>query len=107
MTGFAILLGLSCLPGIAGCGTRPTSPPTTEQVTTATPIVASSIPRLKPTNEADVAPTIDRYCLSCHDSSTKRGGIDLDGFDGTASSLATWSRVADALRLRIMPPSGG
>jgi Protein of unknown function (DUF1592)/Protein of unknown function (DUF1588)/Protein of unknown function (DUF1585)/Protein of unknown function (DUF1587)/Protein of unknown function (DUF1595)/Planctomycete cytochrome C len=93
MTRFTILLGLACLPGITGCGDR-------------TPVVIAPAPRPKPTFEADVAPTLDHYCVHCHDSSTKRGGIALDDFDEDAPSLETWGRVADALRNGTMPPVG-
>ena len=102
MTRIAILLGLVCLPGVVGCGGRPTPAPTTGLVETPT-----SGSRPGPTYEADVAPTIERYCLECHDPATKRGGIDLDHvLDGDGSNLETWGRVADVLRSGTMPPTG-
>ena len=106
MTRFAIVLGLGCLPGIASCGGRPPSPATEGRVETVTPVLAAPTPRPKPTYEVDVAPTIDRHCLGCHDASTKRGGIVLDGFDEDAPRFETWGRVADVLRSGTMPPSG-
>src|ERR1700733_6475115 len=99
MPRFAILTGLACLSAIAGCGARATPPPAFARAET----VAQIIPRTMPTYEADVAPTIDRYCLGCHGPSTRKGGIDLDG---DAPNLETWGRVADALRTGTMPPSG-
>ena len=101
-----VQLGLACLPGIAGCGGQSASVPVTEPVEPAPTILVDFAPRSKPTYEADVAPTIGRYCLGCHDSSTRRGGIALDGSGEEAPGLETWGRVADALRSGAMPPVG-
>ena len=46
----------------------------------------ASAPRPTPTYEADVAPTIDRYCLGCHDSATRRGRDRPRGLDGDAAA---------------------
>ncbi|SIO66233.1 Planctomycete cytochrome C [Singulisphaera sp. GP187] len=105
MTRVFILFGLAFLPGLSGCGDRPTLSPGLDEVETA----PSPLTRPKPTFETHVAPALDRHCLECHDSATKRGGIALDGLGERASSredLETWGRVADALRSGTMPPSG-
>ncbi len=101
MIRLAKLAALACLASIAGCGARP-SPPI--PVDRAAPITLA--PRPMPTYDGDVAPTIERFCLDCHDPSTRRGGIVLVGLDGDGPSAETWGRVADALRSASMPPSG-
>jgi hypothetical protein len=98
MTRFAVLANLACLAAIAGCGARVTPPAPVAQ---AEP-VASVAPRFRPTYVADISPMIERFCLRCHGSSTRRGGINLED---DAPTLETWGRVADALRAGIMPPS--
>ena len=103
MTRFAILLGLACMPGAAGCD-RPSAPDPQPEL--ADSIIPGPEARPTPSYEADVAPSIARHCLACHDSATRRGGIALDGETGTNPTPETWARVADALRAGTMPPAG-
>ena len=106
MTRFALPLGLAHLAMIVGCGGRPPASSNAGRVEIAPPIVAAIAPRSGPTYAADVAPAIDRYCLECHGSATRRGGVALDHFEGDAASRETWGRVADVLQAGTMPPSG-
>ena len=65
---------------------------------------ARSTPAEKPADPVDVASTVDRYCLGCHNAISKQGGLILEDLE--PDDRATWGRVADALRSRSMPPAG-
>ena len=66
--------------------------------------------RATPVDFKDVAPLLERYCLSCHDSAAARGGVVLDVFrDGVPNAeghRSLWLHVADVLRAGSMPPEG-
>jgi len=48
------------------------------------------------------------YCADCHDSASKKGGLDLETISRTAISEHSdpWERAVRKLRARQMPPSG-
>ena len=52
--------------------------------------------------------TLDRYCVSCHNSRAKAGGLALDTADVTrvGADPATWEKVVRKVRGRMMPPAG-
>ena len=52
--------------------------------------------------------TIDRYCVTCHNSRTRTGGLALDTQDVTrvAADAETWEKVVRKIRGRMMPPPG-
>jgi len=60
-----------------------------------------------PTPSADRA-TLDRYCVTCHNSRTRTGGLALDTLDVTrvAADAETWEKVVRKIRGRMMPPPG-
>ena len=60
-----------------------------------------------PTPSADRA-TLDRYCVTCHNSRTRTGGLALDTLDVTrvAADAETWEKVVRKVRGRMMPPPG-
>src|SRR4051812_26844027 len=64
---------------------------------------ACALPAAEP-----VADVIDRYCIDCHDSATKKGGLLLEGLDPAhpGAESDTWERVVRQLNLRQMPPVG-
>jgi hypothetical protein len=67
------------------------------------------VPRIVPAYSRDVAPLIEKYCLSCHDSTMAEGGIVLDALgDGVpgAEHRSLLVRIADNLRSESMPPEG-
>ena len=70
----------------------------------ATP-VASSAP-------VDLSSTLNRYCVSCHNSRAKTtataSGVVFDGIDASrlADNSAMWEKVIRRLRTRAMPPAG-
>lgn len=51
---------------------------------------------------------LERYCVSCHDTDVKKGGVDLDSIlgDGIAKHAETWEAVVKQLNARHMPPIG-
>ncbi len=90
--------------GVLGCDHRPQTAPSNESVTTAKGIAAPAGVPPRATYETAAAPLIERYCLECHDSATKRGDLVLDDLEANPPGRETWSRVADTLRLGTMPP---
>ena len=52
--------------------------------------------------------TLDRYCVTCHNSTTRTGGLALDTLDVTrvAADAETWEKVVRKIRGRMMPPPG-
>lgn len=58
----------------------------------------------------DVAGVVRKYCLDCHDSGTRKGGLVLEGVEfgklGTDAEKKLWEGVAQKLNHRQMPPLG-
>jgi mono/diheme cytochrome c family protein len=52
--------------------------------------------------------TLDQYCVACHNSRTKAGGLALDAMDlaNVPRDAATWEKVIRKLNTRTMPPLG-
>ena len=56
---------------------------------------------------AEIAPFLDKHCLECHDSQTRKGNFDLESlkFAPTdARNLAAWVKVHDQIASGEMPP---
>lgn len=55
---------------------------------------------------ADTATLLQRYCVECHDSGTKKGDVSLEGIDlrNPAANPELWERVVRKLHHRQMPP---
>ena len=56
---------------------------------------------------AEIAPFLDKHCLECHDSQTRKGNFDLEAlkFAPTdARNLAAWVKVHDQIASGEMPP---
>lgn len=51
---------------------------------------------------------LDTYCIDCHNSTLKSGGLELEGLDLNSASndAKTWEKVLRKLRGRLMPPPG-
>lgn len=50
-------------------------------------------------------PFLEKHCVSCHDESTKEGGVNLDSLqDVTADNAEIWKRVWEQVALSEMPP---
>ncbi|HEV8235725.1 MAG TPA: DUF1592 domain-containing protein [Gemmatimonadaceae bacterium] len=56
--------------------------------------------------QASVQPTLDRYCITCHNARLKTAGLMLDRLDLAAvgRDADTWEKVARKLRTHEMPP---
>jgi mono/diheme cytochrome c family protein len=52
--------------------------------------------------------TIDRYCVTCHNSRMKAGGLVLDGLAvaNAAGEPQTWEKAIRKVRTGMMPPAG-
>ncbi|HZM61089.1 MAG TPA: DUF1592 domain-containing protein [Vicinamibacterales bacterium] len=55
-----------------------------------------------------VRAALDRYCVGCHNSRAKAGGLALDALDAAdvAGDAVAWEKVVRKLRGRMMPPAG-
>jgi hypothetical protein len=55
-----------------------------------------------------VTAVVNNYCVTCHDSEVKKGGLDLDRIThgDVTSHMDDWERVVRKLRARQMPPDG-
>lgn len=55
-----------------------------------------------------IVDTIRKYCLSCHSSESKRGGLDIETIlsDEPARHPRAWESVVRRLSRRQMPPAG-
>ena len=52
--------------------------------------------------------TITRYCVTCHSSRLKTGGLVLEGLDpaNVGADPATWEKAVQKLNGNLMPPGG-
>ena len=52
--------------------------------------------------------TLDQYCVGCHNSRTKSGGVAFDAMDlaNVPRDVAVWEKVVRKLNTRTMPPQG-
>ncbi len=72
-------------------------------------LTAAAAPPTPPTYEKDILPLFEKYCLKCHSTEKKRGGIILDKQKDDAAikkALVLWEKAGDALRNNEMPPEG-
>jgi len=55
-----------------------------------------------------VTSVVNNYCVTCHDSEVKKGGLDLDSIshEDVTSHPEIWERAVRKLRARQMPPAG-
>jgi hypothetical protein len=58
--------------------------------------------------KADLPAVVDRYCADCHDSESKKGGLDLlsANVHDVTQHPDVWEKVIRKLRTRQMPPVG-
>ena len=51
---------------------------------------------------------LNTYCIGCHNSRAKIGGLALDGLDlqAAADSAEIWEKALRKLRGHLMPPPG-
>ena len=57
---------------------------------------------------AEVAPFLEKHCLECHDSQTRKGDFDLESLKFAPTdprNVATWVKVHDQIATGEMPPA--
>jgi len=57
---------------------------------------------------AEIAPFLDKHCLECHDSQTRKGNFDLEALKFAPTdprNLAAWVKVYDQVSSGEMPPA--
>jgi Protein of unknown function (DUF1592)/Protein of unknown function (DUF1588)/Protein of unknown function (DUF1585)/Protein of unknown function (DUF1587)/Protein of unknown function (DUF1595)/Planctomycete cytochrome C len=67
------------------------------------------LPSPIPAADAPLHKFLNRYCVSCHDAETRKGGLDLEklpaNFDDPAA-FPSWVKVHDRIQAGEMPPKG-
>ena len=89
---------LTCLI-VSAIYVRPTS------LNDLSPGPAGELALTKSNNSAQI---IDQYCVVCHNSTLKTGGLELDKYDisNIEEHPDVWERVLRKLRANAMPPTG-
>jgi hypothetical protein len=64
--------------------------------------------QVSPTKVSDRRQVVDQYCVTCHNSRTKAGGLALDKIDinRAGENAEVWEKVVRKLRAGVMPPPG-
>ncbi|MEA3207967.1 MAG: hypothetical protein QOE70_1024 [Chthoniobacter sp.] len=57
-----------------------------------------------PAEAKKLLPFLTENCLDCHDSETKKGGLDLEKIGADFAAFDTWVKVHDRTRAGEMPP---
>ena len=84
MTGITLRLGLAAILAISSAVGQAEGPPTFGSL---------------------AEPFLERYCLDCHDSDTRKGDLALDELTGVSSGNAElWKRIWEQVALKEMPP---
>lgn len=62
----------------------------------------------KPAYVADVRPLLKTYCFECHNTTKRKGGLDLEQIETESAALdlvELWEQVGERVRVREMPPA--
>ena len=65
-------------------------------------------PGVAPAAEPLLAPFLEKYCVDCHDTSVKKGGLDLSAARldwDKADNFAAWVKIYDRVESGEMPPA--
>lgn len=65
------------------------------------------LPRAAPAADASLLGFLDNHCVSCHDSTTRKGGLDLQKLSADFKNPAAfdvWVKVHDRIQAGEMPP---
>ena len=97
----ACVLGVAALSAQTGAGTA-----AAKGGVTPSPVAAGA-PAPEATGKA-IKTVVDSYCVSCHNTRAKVGGLVLDTLDTAHPEKAadTWEKVIRKLRAGTMPPAG-
>jgi hypothetical protein len=71
-------------------------------------LVSFSVIRERSAARAEPRAVLERYCVACHDSAERAGGLALDRLplDDLHADPETWERVVRKVRTGFMPPAG-
>ena len=72
------------------------------------PVAQQDPARTSASSEAPYRAVVSTYCLSCHNTKTKAGGLALDAINtqDLGAHQEAWEKVVRKLRARQMPPQG-
>ena len=70
--------------------------------------VGCAAPALAAQASSSQKAAVNQFCVTCHNSRLKTGGLSLEGLDldRVASDAGIWEKVVGKLRMRVMPPLG-
>src|SRR5262245_11517565 len=74
----------------------------------ASPALAQTRAAAEPNQHQAHQAMLNTYCISCHNSRAKIGGLALDGLDlqAAADNAEIWEKALRKLRGHLMPPPG-
>jgi mono/diheme cytochrome c family protein len=66
----------------------------------------SAVPQVAPADQHRAM--VDTYCITCHNTRAKTGGLSLDGLNlqAAADNAEVWEKALRKLRGNQMPPPG-
>lgn len=88
-------------------GTKPSHHLATLLALILGPAAAHTAEPAKPAADPALRAFLDVHCVRCHDSATKKGGLDLETLPAdfnNPGAFAKWVRVHDRIRAGEMPP---
>ena len=102
----AMVCGGSLTAAVIGAPQNPVAPKT--PAVAKTPVVSKSPVAQRSVAAPPDAAFLQQYCLTCHNSRAKVGGLVLEGLDPAAPDghADVWEHVVRKLRTGMMPPDG-
>ena len=77
-------------------------------VVTAQPTAQTQTPQRSVAGTAAIRSMLDTYCITCHSTAVKAGGVAFAGvsLDAIGDNAEVWEKAATKLRGHLMPPPG-
>jgi hypothetical protein len=77
-------------------------------VVTTQPVAQTQTTQRSVDRTASIRTMLDTYCIGCHSSTVKAGGVGFAGMplDNIGSNAEVWEKAVRKLRGRLMPPPG-
>src|SRR5690348_17843146 len=71
-------------------------------------IASAALAQTNPSGAAQARDMVDSYCVDCHNTQTKAGGIAMDAMNlqSPANDARVWEKALRKLRGHLMPPPG-